>query len=82
MDVALDNDKAVQQDAAQQSEHAKAVGDHNVAGDHSSATEDAHPHLMSHKDNGPEHEEPALHSCVCESHEVSKQISGLPQHVI
>ncbi len=64
MDIALNNDKAVQQDAAQQQQHAQAVGHHNVPGNHGGAAEDADAHLVGHKHNGPEHEKPARHATL------------------
>lgn len=59
MNVTLDNDKAVQQDEAQQAQHAHSIGHYYVSGDHGSAAEHTHSHLVRHKHNGPEHEEPA-----------------------
>lgn len=60
VDVALDDDKTIQENGAQQHEHAHSIGQHNVARHHCCAAEDAHAHLMRHKNDGPVHEEPAL----------------------
>ena len=59
VDVALDDDEAVQQDCAQQHEHASTICQHNVARYHSCAAKERHPNLVRHKDDCPIHEEPA-----------------------
>ncbi len=59
VDVAFDDDKAVEQDCAQQHEHASTICQHDVARDHSRAAEERDPHLVRHKDDCPIHEEPA-----------------------
>ena len=60
VDVALDDDETIHENGAQQHEHAHSIGQHDVASHHCRAAEDAHAHLMCHKDDGPIHEEPAL----------------------
>jgi len=74
VDVALDDDKAIQQDGAQQHEHASTICQHNVARDHSRAAKERHPHLVRHKDNCPIHEEPAKHQNWPCSHFVGSSI--------
>ena len=64
MNVALDDDKAIEQDEAEEHQHAKAIGYHNVPRHHGSAAEDADTHLVRDKHDGPEHEEPARHALV------------------
>ena len=59
VDIALDDDEAIQQDEAEECQHADTIGYYNVPRHHSSAPEDTHTHLVRHKHNGPEHEEPA-----------------------
>lgn len=64
VDVALDDDKAIQEDGAQQHEHAHSIGQDNVASHHCCAAEDADAHLVRHKNDGPVHEEPAAYAAA------------------
>lgn len=59
VDVALDDDKAIQEDGAQQHEHAHSISQDNVPCHHCCAAEDADAYLMCHKNDGPVHEESA-----------------------